>query len=107
MPTIIRPFPSALSSLSMPPLGIVLLRSGRGAVGEVLERREQKFCRTCQQLDAIINWKRCPRMWHVAWGTMVCVLSLSLPLIFCSHLPRVDCHLSLLFRPIDGFQNVF
>lgn len=46
-------------------------------------------------------------MWHVAWGTMVCVLPLPLPLIFCSHLPRVDCHLSLLFRPIDGFQNVF
>lgn len=23
------------------------------------------------------------------------------------HLPPLDCHLSLLFRPIDGFQNVF
>lgn len=78
MPTIIRPFPSALSSISMPPLGIVLLRSGRGAVGEVLERREQKFCRTCQQLDAIINWKRCPA--HVACSMEhngVCAGSLS------------------------------
>lgn len=79
MPTISCPFPPpALHSISMPPLGIVLFRSeeaevGGGGVG----RREQNFCRTCQQLDAIINWKRCPA--HVACSMgheRVCAVSL-------------------------------
>lgn len=119
MPTISRPFPPpAHSSISMPPLGIVLLRSEEGEEvgGGGVRGREQNFCRTCQQLDAIINWKRCPA--HVACSMghqRVCAvslspslsLSLSFSLLFCSHLPPVDCHLSLLFRPIDGFQNVF